>query len=194
VDNFDSEQTVVTGHHYKTILSLAPQILSGIEQKQISQFFVIAGCDAPGKEGNYFREMAESVPSDAIIITSSCGKFRFNDLDFGTIPGTQIPRYLDLGQCNDSNGAVHVALALSEALKTPVNDLPVAIVLSWMEQKAVLILLALLSLGIKNIYIGPKPPQFVNEEIWQFLVDTFNLHLTTDAQSDLQQLLNKKAA
>jgi hydroxylamine reductase len=194
VDNFDSEQTVVTGHHYKTILSLAPQILSGIEQKQISQFFVIAGCDAPGKEGNYFREMAESVPSDAVVITSSCGKFRFNDLDFGTIPGTQIPRYLDLGQCNDSNGAVHVALALSEALKTPVNDLPVAIVLSWMEQKAVLILLALLSLGLKNIYIGPKPPQFVNEEIWQFLVDTFNLHLTTDAQSDLQQLLTKKAA
>jgi hydroxylamine reductase len=155
---------------------------------------VIAGCDAPGKEGNYFREMAESVPSDAVVITSSCGKFRFNDLDFGTIPGTQIPRYLDLGQCNDSNGAVHVALALSEALKTPVNDLPVAIVLSWMEQKAVLILLALLSLGLKNIYIGPKPPQFVNEEIWQFLVDTFNLHLTTDAQSDLQQLLTKKAA
>jgi hydroxylamine reductase (hybrid-cluster protein) len=116
-----------------------------------------------------------------------------NDIDFGTVADTGIPRYLDLGQCNDSNGAVHIALAISEALNTPVNDLPIAIVLSWMEQKAVIILLALFSLGIKNIYLGPKPPQFVNEEILNFLVENFNLHLTGDALSDLDSLLIKAA-
>ena len=188
ITDFRSEQTLVTGHHYKTILSLAPQVLEAIQSSKINQFFVIAGCDAPGKAGNYFREMAVSLPQETVIITSSCGKFRFNDIDFGTVPGTDIPRYLDLGQCNDSNGAVHIALALSEALNTPVNDLPIAIVLSWMEQKAILILLALFSLGIKDIYLGPKVPQFINEDILNFLVETFNLHFTTDAQQDLQKL------
>jgi hydroxylamine reductase len=190
ITGFESEQTLMTGHHYKTILSLAPQILEAIQSQKIKQFFVIAGCDAPGKPGNYYREMAESLSPENVIITSSCGKFRFNDIDFGNVPGTDIPRYLDLGQCNDSNGAVHIAMAVSEALNTPVNDLPIAIVLSWMEQKAVLILLALFSLGIKDIYIGPKPPQFFNEDILNFLVETFNLHLTGDAQEDLQKLVN----
>lgn len=189
VSGFDSSQTLVTGHHYKTILTLAPQILDAVQRQQITQFFVIAGCDAPGKEGNYYREMALALPKETVIVTSSCGKFRFNDVDFGTVPGTQIPRYLDLGQCNDSNGAVHIALALSQALQIPVNDLPIAIVLSWMEQKAVIILLALFSLGIKNIYIGPKAPQFVNEGILQFLVDNFNLHLTSTVADDLKVLL-----
>jgi hydroxylamine reductase len=194
ITNFVSNQTLVTGHHYQTILSLAPQVLEGVKSGKIRQFFVIAGCDAPGKEGNYYRQMAEKLPADTIIVTSSCGKFRFNDIDFGVVPGTAIPRYLDLGQCNDSNGAVHVALAISKALQTPVNELPIAIVLSWMEQKAVLILLALFSLGIKNIYIGPKAPQFVNEDILKFLVDTFDLHLTSEVDADLNRLLLKKAA
>ncbi len=189
ITGFDSEQTLMTGHHYKTILSLAPQILEAIQDQKIKQFFVIAGCDAPGKPGNYYREMAESLSPENVIITSSCGKFRFNDIDFGNVPDTDIPRYLDLGQCNDSNGAIHIAMAVSEALNTPINDLPIAIVLSWMEQKAVIILLALFSLGIKDIYIGPKPPQFFNEDILNFLVETFNLHLTGDAQEDLQKLL-----
>lgn len=189
VTGFDSDDTLVTGHHYKTVLTLAPQILEAVGAGKIKQFFVIAGCDAPGSQGEYFREMAASLPENVVIITSSCGKFRFNDIDFGTVPGTEIPRYLDLGQCNDSNGAVHIALAVSEALKTPVNDLPIAIVLSWMEQKAVLILLALFSLGIKDIVIGPKPPQFVNSDILNFLVETFNLSLTTDAVEDLKRLL-----
>jgi len=183
----------VTGHHYKTILTLAPDILDAIKQQKVKNFFVIAGCDAPGKEGNYYREMAMALPQDAVILTSSCGKFRFNDVDFGTVPGTGIPRYLDLGQCNDSNGAVHIALALSQALNTPINSLPIAIVLSWLEQKAVIILLALFSLGIKNIYIGPKPPQFVNQDILQFLIDNFDLHLTSDADKDLEVLLKKAA-
>jgi hydroxylamine reductase len=193
ITGFEGQQTLVTGHHYKTILTLAPDILDAIKQQKVKNFFVIAGCDAPGKEGNYYREMAMALPQDAVIITSSCGKFRFNDVDFGTVPGTGIPRYLDLGQCNDSNGAVHIALALSQALNTPINNLPVAIVLSWLEQKAVIILLALFSLGIKNIYIGPKPPQFVNQDILQFLIDNFDLHLTSDADKDLEILLKKAA-
>lgn len=190
----DDGLSLTTGHHYKTILTLAPQILKAVEEGKIRQFFVIAGCDAPGKAGNYYREMAQSLPEDCVIITSSCGKFRFNDIDFGEIAGTGIPRYLDLGQCNDSNGAVEIAKAVSQALNTPINDLPVSIVLSWMEQKAVIILLALFSLGIKDIYLGPKPPQFVNEEIFNFLSEHFNLHLTGDPQEDLKNLLLPKAA
>jgi hydroxylamine reductase len=187
--NMNEDLTLTTGHHYKTILTLAPQILEAIASKKIRQFFVIAGCDAPGKAGNYYREMAEMLPEDCVIITSSCGKFRFNDIDFGVIEGTDIPRYLDLGQCNDSNGAVEIAKAISEALDTSINDLPISIVLSWMEQKAVIILLGLFSLGIQNIYLGPKPPQFVNDDIMDFLAENFNLHLTGDAKEDLKELL-----
>ena len=192
--NMDDNLSLVTGHHFKTILTLAPQILKALEEGKIRQFFVIAGCDAPGKAGNYYREMAESLPEDCVIITSSCGKFRFNDIDFGNVPGTKIPRYLDLGQCNDSNGAVEIAKAVSEALNTPINDLPISIVLSWMEQKAVIILLALFSLGVKDIYLGPKPPQFVNEDIFNFLAENFSLHLTGDAKEDLKKLLIEKVA
>jgi len=187
--NMSENLTLTTGHHYKTILTLAPQILEAVAAGKIKKFFVIAGCDAPGKAGNYYREMAETLPKDCVIITSSCGKFRFNDIDFGEIEGTGIPRYLDLGQCNDSNGAVEIAKAVSEALNTPINDLPISIVLSWMEQKAVIILLALFSLGVKDIYLGPKPPQFVNEDIYNFLAQTFNLHLTGEAKEDLENLL-----
>ena len=187
--DFNETTTLTTGHHYKTVLTLAPQILKALEEGKIKQFFVVAGCDAPGKGGEYYRELTSSLPKDCVIITSSCGKFRFNDIDFGEIEGTGIPRYLDLGQCNDSNGAVEIASALSGALNTPINDLPVSIVLSWMEQKAVIILLALFSLGVKNIYLGPKPPQFVNEDIFNFLAETFNLTLTTNAKDDLAKLL-----
>ncbi len=194
ITGFESDETLVTGHHYKTILGLAPQILEAVQAGKIRQFFVIAGCDAPGKGGEYFRQMAMSLPSDCVILTSSCGKFRFNDIDFGVIEGTGIPRYLDLGQCNDSNGGVHIALALAGALGVGVNDLPVSIVLSWMEQKAVLILLSLFSLGIKDIYLGPKPPQFVNDDIFAFLQENFNLHLTGDVNNDLSNLLLQKSA
>lgn len=193
VDNFNSEETLQTGHHYKTLLTLAPAVLEAVQSGKIKQFFVIAGCDAPGSGGEYYRDIAKNLPKDCVIVTSSCGKFRFNDIDFGEIEGTGIPRYLDLGQCNDSNGAVHIASAISQALNIPVNDLPIAIVLSWMEQKAVLILLALFSLGIKDIYLGPKPPQFVNDDIFAFLQENFNLHLTDtkNYQNDLDALLIK---
>ncbi len=189
VTNFTSDKTVTTGHHYKTILGLAPQILEAFQTGKLKQVFVIAGCDAPGKAGEYFRELAQGLPQDVAILTSSCGKFRFNDIDFGTIDGTSIPRYLDLGQCNDSNGAVEIAIALSQALDTPINDLPIKIVLSWMEQKAIIILLALFSLGVKNIKLGPKPPQFLNEDITSFLVEQFGLSLTATADDDLKELV-----
>lgn len=194
VTGFESDETLQTGHHYKTILSLAPQVLEAVAAGKIRQFFVIAGCDAPGKGGEYYREFAKNLPEDCVIITSSCGKFRFNDIDFGTIADTGIPRYLDLGQCNDSVGGIHIALAVSQALNTPVNDLPISIVLSWMEQKAVLVLLALFSIGIQNIYLGPKPPQFVNDDIFAFLQEHFNLHLTGDVEGDMENLLIKKTA
>ncbi len=189
VDNFNSDETLVTGHHYKTVLTLAPQILEAVKAGKITRFFVIAGCDAPGSAGNYYRELAMSLPKSAVIVTTSCGKFRFNDIDFGTIEGTGIPRYLDLGQCNDSNGAVEIAIALSNATGIPVNELPISIVLSWMEQKAVIILLGLFFLGIQNVYIGPKPPQFVNSDILDFLVKNFNLKLTGKASEDLANML-----
>jgi len=194
IKGFESDETLVTGHHYKTILGLAPQILEAVQAGKISQFFVIAGCDAPGKGGEYYREMAQSLPNDCVILTSSCGKFRFNDIDFGMVEGTSIPRYLDLGQCNDSNGAIHIAIALADALGVTVHELPVSIVLSWMEQKAVLILLSLFSLGIQNIYLGPKPPQFVNDDIFEFLQTHFKLHLTGTSDVDMQDLLIKKSA
>jgi hydroxylamine reductase len=188
VDGFDSDEKLVTGHHYKTILTLAPAILDAIKSGKIKRFWVIAG-DAPGKSRNYFRELAERVPQDHVIITSSCGKFRFNDIDFGTVPGTEIPRYLDLGQCNDSNGAVHIAIALAEALGVTIHDLPISIALMWMEQKAVLILLALLYLGIKDIYIGVNAPQFVNEDIFNFLNEQFNLNVISDIDKDFGAVL-----
>jgi len=189
VSGFDSDETLTTGHHYKFIASVLDDVKQAILDGKIRQFFVIAGCDAPGKEGDYYREMALSLPKDCVILTSSCGKFRFNDIDFGVIEGTGIPRYLDLGQCNDSNGAVHTALALSNALNIPLNDLPVSIVLSWMEQKAVIILLALFSLGVKNIILGPKAPQFVNSAIEEFLSEHFNFGYTTNAKDDLERIL-----
>lgn len=189
VDRFNAETTLVTGHNYRTILTLAPQILEAISAGKIRRFFVIAGCDAPGKGREYYRELAQSLPKDCVILTSSCGKFRFNDIDFGTIEGTQIPRYLDLGQCNDSNGAVKIALALSSALGVPLNDLPVSIVLMWMEQKAIIILLALFSLGVQNIHIGPSAPEFVNEPILNFLVENFNLSLISNVEDDLKKFL-----
>ncbi|MEO1924261.1 MAG: hydroxylamine reductase [Nautiliaceae bacterium] len=177
VTGFESDEKIATGHHYKTVLeAYGAKVLDAIKEGKLKRVWVIAGCDAPGRKRDYFRELALAVPKDHIIITSSCGKFRFNDVDFGTVPGTDIPRYIDLGQCNDSNGAVHIALAVANALGIEdINELPVSIALMWMEQKAIIILLALLSLGMKDIYIGPNAPQFANEDIVNFLVQNFNL-------------------
>lgn len=182
-----SDKTLTTGFHHENVLKLAPQIIEAVKAGKIKRFFVIAGCDAPGDGGEYFRELAELVPKDCVILTTSCSKFRFNDLDFGDIDG--IPRYIDLGQCNNSISAVKIALALADAFECSVNELPLSIVLSWFEQKAVAILLGLFSLGIKNIYLGPKPPEFVTPGVLKVLQDNFNLKLTGNAKEDLKDMM-----
>lgn len=189
VANVKSEKTLTTGFHHQTVLSIAPEIIDAVKAGKIKRFFVIAGCDAPGKGGDYYRELATSLPKDCVILTTSCGKFRFNDVDYGTVPGTDIPRYIDLGQCNNSGSAVKIALALADAFNCSVNDLPLTIVLSWFEQKAVAILLGLFSLGVKNIYIGPKAPEFITPGVLKVLQDNFNLQLTSDAKKDLVNML-----
>lgn len=185
-----SNKTLLTGFHHTTVLGIAPQIIEAVKAGKIKRFFVIAGCDAPGKGGDYYRELALSVPQDCVILTTSCGKFRFNDHDFGTIDG--IPRYIDLGQCNNSGSAVKIALALADAFGCGVNDLPLTIVLSWFEQKAVAILLGLFSLGVKNIYVGPKAPEFITPGVLSVLQENFNLQLTGDVKTDLPNMLAGK--
>lgn len=187
--NMESEETLVTGFHHETVIGLAPEVIDAVKSGKIKRFFVIAGCDAPGKGGEYYRELATSLPPEAVILTTSCGKFRFNDVDYGVVPGTNIPRYLDLGQCNNSVSTVKIAKALADAFECDVNELPVSIVLSWFEQKAVAILLGLFSLGIQDIRIGPKPPEFISEGVMEVLQDTFNLKLITTAQEDMETMM-----
>lgn len=182
-----SEKILTTGFHHENVLKLAPQIIEAVKTGKIKRFFVIAGCDAPGDGGEYFRELAELIPKDCVILTTSCGKFRFNDIDFGNIDG--IPRLIDLGQCNNSISAVKIAQALAEAFNCTVNELPLSIVLSWFEQKAVAILLGLFSLGIKNIYLGPKAPEFVTPGVLKVLQDAFDLKLTGNAADDLKEMM-----
>jgi len=187
--NQDSDEKLITGFHHETVLDIAPQIIEAVEEGKISRFFVIAGCDAKTKGRDYYRELATSLPEDCVLLTTSCGKFRFNDVDYGTVPGTEIPRYIDLGQCNNSGSAVKIAVALAEAFDCGVNDLPLSIVLSWFEQKAVSILLGLFSLGVKDIYVGPSAPNFLSENVVGVLQENFNLQLTGDPQEDLQKML-----
>jgi hydroxylamine reductase len=187
--NISSDETLLTGFHHETVLGLAPEVIAAVKEGKIKRFFVIAGCDAPGKGGEYYRELATSLPSDTVILTTSCGKFRFNDVDYGVVPGTEIPRYIDLGQCNNSGSTVKIALALADAFGCTVNELPVSIVLSWFEQKAVAILLGLFSLGIQDIRIGPKPPEFISEGVLDVLQQAFNLKLIGNAQEDIDAML-----
>jgi hydroxylamine reductase len=188
--NMFSEETLVTGYHHETVLGLAPEIIDAIKAGKIKRFFVIAGCDSPGKKGNYYRDLATSLPDNTVILTTSCGKFRFNDVDYGTVPGTNIPRYIDLGQCNNSGSTIKIAQALADAFECEVNELPVSIVLSWFEQKAVAILLGLFSLGIQDIRIGPTPPDFISEGVLHHLVETFGLKLISQAEDDIAAMLD----
>lgn len=187
--SIESELTLTTGYHHKTVLGIAPEMIQAVKDGKIKRFFVIAGCDAPGKGGEYYRELATSLPPEAVILTTSCGKFRFNDVDFGTVPGTDIPRYIDLGQCNNSVSTITIAAALADAFECEVNELPVSIVLSWFEQKAVAILLGLFSLGIQDIRIGPKLPEFIQPGVLEVLQDLFHIQLIGDAQEDMKQML-----
>ncbi|WP_128893996.1 hydroxylamine reductase [Longirhabdus pacifica] len=188
--NMQSEETLTTGFHHETVLGLAPEIIDAVKQGKIKRFFVIAGCDAPGSGGEYYRELATSLPQETVILTTSCGKFRFNDVDYGTVPGTDIPRYIDLGQCNNSGSTVKIAMALADAFECDVNDLPVSIVLSWFEQKAVAILLGLFSLGIKDIRVGPKPPEFFTPGVLEVLQNQFGVKLIGNAKEDMKDMLS----
>ncbi|MGE7630753.1 hydroxylamine reductase [Bacillus paramycoides] len=188
--HMESDEQLVTGFHHNTVLSLAPEIIEAVKEGKIKRFFVIAGCDAPGKGGEYYRELATSLPPETVILTTSCGKFRFNDVNYGVVPGTEIPRYIDLGQCNNSISTVKIAAALADAIQCEVNELPVSIVLSWFEQKAVAILLGLFSLGIQDIRIGPKAPEFISSGVLDVLQETFGLKLITTAAEDMDMMLS----
>ena len=180
---------IMTGFHHTAILGLADKIVAAVKAGKIKRFFLIGGCDGAKAGRNYYTEFAESVPKDCVILTLACGKYRFNKLDFGEIDG--IPRLIDIGQCNNAYSAVQVALALSKAFNCGVNDLPLTLVLSWFEQKAVAILLSLLYLNIKGIYIGPTPPAFISKNVFSVLQEKFDLKLISSPSEDLKQILGK---
>jgi hydroxylamine reductase len=178
-----------TGFHHTAVLGLADKIVSLVKAGKIKHFFLVGGCDGAKPGRNYYTEFAEKVPQDCVILTVACGKYRFNKLDFGDIEG--IPRLIDLGQCNNAYSGVQIALALAKAFGCGVNDLPLTLVLSWFEQKAVAILLSLLYLGIKGIYIGPTPPAFISRNVFSVLQDKFDLKLISTPDQDLKAILKK---
>lgn len=179
---------ILVGFGHKATLSHADTIINAVKDGKVKHFFLIGGCDGAKPGRNYYTEFAEKVPKDCIILTLACGKYRFNKLEFGEVAG--LPRLLDVGQCNDAYSAVRIALALADAFKCGINDLPLAIVLSWYEQKAVADLLALLSLGVKGIYIGPSLPAFLSPNVLQFLVDNFDIKPISTPDDDLKQILS----
>ncbi|MDD5686617.1 MAG: hydroxylamine reductase [Elusimicrobia bacterium] len=181
---------IVVGFAHNAVLSVADKIIYAIKNKTIRHFFLIGGCDGAKPGRNYYTEFAQKVPKDCVIITLACGKFRFNKLEFGDIGG--IPRLLDCGQCNDSYSAIKIASVLAEHFKCSVNDLPLSFILSWYEQKAVCILLTLLSLGIKNIKLGPSLPAFISPNVLKILVEKFNIQPISTVDEDLEKILNSE--
>lgn len=175
------------GHH--ATLEHAEEIVTAVKGGKIRHFFLIGGCDGARPGRNYFTEFAKLVPQDCVILTLACGKYRFNKLDFGTVAG--LPRLLDVGQCNDAYSAIKIATALSDAFDTNVNCLPLSMIISWYEQKAVAVLLALLSLGIQNIYLGPELPAFFSPNVLQYLADTFQIHQISEPQDDIKTCLKQ---
>ena len=180
---------MTTGFGHDTILANADKVVEAVKAGAISHFFLVAGCDGAKPGRNYYTEFVKQTPSDSIILTLACGKFRFNDLQLGEIGG--LPRIMDMGQCNDAYGAIQVAVALAGAFNCGVNELPLSFVLSWYEQKAVCILLTLLHLGIKNIRLGPSLPAFLSPNVLQYLVDNFQIAPITTPEEDLKALLEK---
>ena len=179
--------TVITGYGRNTVLENAATIVDGVKAGAIKHFFLVAGCDGAKPGRNYYTDFVKMTPEDSIILTLACGKYRFNDLDLGKIG--PFPRILDMGQCNDAYGAIQVALALANAFECGVNDLPLSMVLSWYEQKAVCILLTLLHLGIRNILLGPSLPAFISPNVLQVLVDNYNIGPISTPEEDLKKLL-----
>ena len=180
-------ETVMTGFARNTVMSVAGTVIDAVKAGAIKHFFLVAGCDGSRPGRNYYTEFVKQTPKDTVVLTLACGKYRFNDLDLGTIGG--LPRLLDIGQCNDAYSAIQIAVALAEAFGCGVNDLPLSMVLSWYEQKAVCILLTLLHLGIKNIRLGPTLPAFVSPNVLNFLVEKFNIAPITTPEEDLKAIL-----
>jgi hydroxylamine reductase len=186
------EQTILVGFGHNTVLSVAPAVIDAVKSGALRHFFLVGGCDGAKPGRNYFTELAEQIPQDCVVLTLACGKYRFNTLPFGEIGG--IPRLLDIGQCNDAFSAIKIAVALADAFGCGVNDLPLSIVLSWYEQKAVAILLTLLHLGVRDIRLGPSLPAFATPAILQVLVDTFNIMPTGTVEGDLAMMLGEEVA
>ena len=185
------DQRILVGFGHHAVLNVADQVVAAVKSGAVKRFYLIGGCDGARTGRDYYTEFAESVPKDCVILTLACGKFRFNKLDFGTIGG--IPRLLDLGQCNDAYSAIQIAVALSKAFNCGGNDLPLSIILSWYEQKAVAILLTLLHLGIRNIRLGPTLPAFVSPAVLKVLVEKFNLMPIKTVEEDLPATLGVAA-
>lgn len=178
----EKEKEILVGFAHHETLSHAETIVAAVKSGKIRHFFLIGGCDGAKPGRNYYTDYATMVPDDCVILTLACGKYRFNKLEFGTVAG--LPRLLDVGQCNDAYSAVRIATALADAFDTDVNSLPLTIVLSWYEQKAVADLLALLSLGIKGIYLGPSLPAFISPNVLRYLVDTFEMKPISTPEDD----------
>jgi hydroxylamine reductase len=179
--------TLMTGFAKKTVLSVAGTVIDAVKAGAIKHFFLVGGCDGAKQGRNYYTDFVKQTPKDTVILTLACGKYRFNDMNIGEIGG--LPRIMDMGQCNDAYSAIKVAVALSEAFNCSVNELPLTLVISWYEQKAVCILLTLLSLGIKNIYLGPSLPAFVSPNVLNVLVEKFNLTPISTPEADLKKML-----
>jgi hydroxylamine reductase len=183
---------ITVGFARNAVLGVAGKVVEAVKAGQLKHFFLIGGCDGAKPGRNYYTDFAQAVPKDCAILTLACGKYRFNKLEFGDIGG--IPRLLDVGQCNDAYSAIQIAVALSKAFNCGVNDLPLSIILSWYEQKAVCILLTLLHLGLKNMRLGPSLPAFVGPNVLKVLVDTFGLKPVGEAKKDLADILGSKAS
>lgn len=181
------EYVLSTGFSTSVILSLKDKIKQLVQEGKIKRFFLVGGCDAPGTKGNYYREFVQKLPKDTIILTLACGKYRFNDIDFGNIEG--IPRLIDLGQCNDAIVALELAQALSNLFGVSVNDLPLTLVISWMEQKAVAIFWSLLALGLKGIYLGPIVPAWINQDMLNLLVEKYDIRLIGNPEEDIKKMM-----
>lgn len=178
---------VVTGFGHGTVLGVADKVIDAVRAGKISHFFLVGGCDGARTGRNYYTEFVKQTPKDSVILTLACGKYRFNDLDLGEIEG--LPRMMDMGQCNDAYSAIQVAIALAGAFNCSVNELPLSMVLSWYEQKAVCILLTLLHLGIQNIYLGPTLPAFLSQNVLQYLVENFHISPISTPEEDLKKIL-----
>ena len=184
----DAEEKAITvGFARNAVLGVADKVIEAVKGGQIKHFFLIGGCDGAKPGRNYYTELAQQVPDDCVILTLACGKYRFNKLEFGEIDG--IPRLLDCGLCNDAYSAIQIAVALAQAFDCEVNELPLSLVLSWFEQKAVAILLTLLHLGIKDIRLGPSLPAFVSPAMLKILVEKFDLKPISTPAEDLAAIL-----